>query len=487
MKKNVKKLFLCLFTIILFSAFSFNVRALEIDDSLFKQEKIKLKFNNDEIIVLGRVDEKILVSDFLDELNLESDTYEANVLVNDEIVSNDSFISNDMNLQIVCDDNTMLFPLKIKGDVDNDGMISKNDVDKMLSNILDGSDVSSLNDVNEDGLFDINDVTYLDNIVNSKTWNSIKDVSDVLYESLDKPSISYVNDEILVTYTIHDFNNNVLNGIEGKFDYNHSLLEFLSIEVNKKSGLINTDNKFAYLFDDYAGGQALITLRFKAIAKGTAFVTLENIIASDTGTKLNLERNYATTDIQIEEYGRGGDDDSIVIPPTTITESDNVGENVNSNNYSSNISFLSNKVNDNYSKTTLPSYVSLSSNNYIKDLNIKDYKINFNKDKLDYSIKVNNKLNKLDLTVLLDDDKARYEIVGNKNLKVGNNLVSIIVTAEDGSSRTYTINVEKKGSNTKKSVNDKISNSSRIVIIILIVLIIIGLIYVIFKDDEEDK
>ena len=70
---------------------------------------------------------------------------------------------------------------------------------------------------------------------------------------------------------------------------------------------------------------------------------------------------------------------------------------------------------------------------------------------------------------------------------MGNNLVSIIVTAEDGSSRTYTINVEKKGSNTKKSVNDKISNSSRIVIIILIVLIIIGLIYVIFKDDEEDK
>lgn len=80
----------------------------------------------------------------------------------------------------------------------------------MLNDILDGSDVSSLNDVNEDGLFDINDVTYLDSIINSRTWNSIKDVSDVLYESLDKPSISYVNDEILVTYTIHDFNNNVL-------------------------------------------------------------------------------------------------------------------------------------------------------------------------------------------------------------------------------------------------------------------------------------
>ena len=192
MKKNVKKLFWCLFTIILFSAFSFDVRALEID------------------------------------------AYEANVLVNDEIVSNESFISNDMNLQIVCDDNTMLFPLKIKGDVDNDGMISKNDVDKMLNDILDGSNVSSLDDVNEDGLFDINDVTYLDSIINSRTWNSIKDVSDVLYESLDKPSISYVNDEILVTYTIHDFNNNVLNGIEGKIDYNHSLLIYLMAMLEDK-------------------------------------------------------------------------------------------------------------------------------------------------------------------------------------------------------------------------------------------------------------
>lgn len=484
---NVKQIFLCLFTVLLFSAFSFNVKALEIDDSLFKQDNIKTKLNNDEIIIFGKVNKKILISEFLNELNLENNICKANILNNNEIMPDNSYISNGMELQITCDDNPILFPLKIKGDIDNDGMISKNDVDKMLNSILEDTEPTLLNDINEDNLFDINDVTYLDSIVSTGTWNNVKDVNDVLYENLDKPSISYVGDEIFVSYTIHNFNKNVLNGIEGKLDYNHRLLELLSIEINKKNGFVNDDNKFAYLFDDYVGTSALITLKFKAIAKGTAFVTLENIIASDTGTKLNLERNYATTDIQIDEYGRGGDDSSDNNSSIPIAVNDTGSEKENSNNSSSNISFMSNRIINNNSKTTLPSYVSLSSNNYIKDLKIKNYKINFNKDKLEYSIKINNKLDKLDINVILDDTKSSYEIVGNKNLKSGNNLISIIVTAEDGSVRTYTLNASKKASNDKKSVDDKISNSSRIVIIILIVLIIIGLIYVIFKDDEEEK
>ena len=44
--------------------------------------------------------------------------------------------------------------------------------------------------------------------------------------------------------------------------------------------------------------------------------------------------------------------------------------------------------------------------------------------------------------------KTKYfndAIIGNKNLKAGNNTIKIVVTAEDGTKKTYKINVEKEG------------------------------------------
>ena len=127
-------------------------------------------------------------------------------------------------------------------------------------------------------------------------------------------------------------------------------------------------------------------------------------------------------------------------------------------------------------------YIHLSSDNSIKSLKIKNHKINFKKDILEYYIEVDGKTNKLDLSIVLNDKDAFYEVIGNDNFKVGNNKVYIVVTAADGSIKKYIINVKKN--NVKK---DKVSNSSRNVIILLLVLIIIGLIYVIFKEDEDEE
>ena len=51
---------------------------------------------------------------------------------------------------------------------------------------------------------------------------------------------------------------------------------------------------------------------------------------------------------------------------------------------------------------------------------------------------------KVDIKVETNDSKATYEIKNNSNLSVGNNEIVIEVKAEDGSTKNYKINVERK-------------------------------------------
>ena len=60
-------------------------------------------------------------------------------------------------------------------------------------------------------------------------------------------------------------------------------------------------------------------------------------------------------------------------------------------------------------------------------------------------IKVGENIQEISAKVKLESSKATYKISGNKNLKPGNNVVTILVTAEDGTKKTYKINVEKAG------------------------------------------
>ena len=91
-----------------------------------------------------------------------------------------------------------------------------------------------------------------------------------------------------------------------------------------------------------------------------------------------------------------------------------------------------------------------SSNNYLKSLETTngDIKPNFDKTKNNYSITVPYNISRLtDITAIPEDEKATAKINGNANFKVGEvNTVEIIVTAEDGSERTYTLNVTRASS-----------------------------------------
>ena len=85
-----------------------------------------------------------------------------------------------------------------------------------------------------------------------------------------------------------------------------------------------------------------------------------------------------------------------------------------------------------------------SNNNYIKTLEIKGYKIDFRKAKKDYDLIIEKDVNKLELNIELENDKATYKVLGNDNLKENDYKVLIEVVAENGDKTTYTINTKIK-------------------------------------------
>ena len=71
----------------------------------------------------------------------------------------------------------------------------------------------------------------------------------------------------------------------------------------------------------------------------------------------------------------------------------------------------------------------------------------FSKDVKEYSMEVENSVTELNVTANLSDFKAAVTIDGNKELKVGENIVTIKVVAEDGTVTEYIVKVNRKREN----------------------------------------
>lgn len=85
------------------------------------------------------------------------------------------------------------------------------------------------------------------------------------------------------------------------------------------------------------------------------------------------------------------------------------------------------------------------SNNYLKTLEVNNGVLSpkFKKNISSYTLVVGMDVEDIDVTALPDYEKATVEVMGNTGIKEGLNNITIIVTAEDGTKRVYTINVTK--------------------------------------------
>lgn len=89
--------------------------------------------------------------------------------------------------------------------------------------------------------------------------------------------------------------------------------------------------------------------------------------------------------------------------------------------------------------------VTKSSNCNLSKLSLSVEGLSFNANQTTYNIKVGSDVNDITVRATTTHAKATYSVSGNKNLKAGNNVISIVVRAENGATKTYKINVEKAG------------------------------------------
>lgn len=99
-----------------------------------------------------------------------------------------------------------------------------------------------------------------------------------------------------------------------------------------------------------------------------------------------------------------------------------------------------------------------SSDSSLKSLSIKEALLNeaFSKEKTSYTASVDNKVDEINVIATANDDKVKSITgTGNIKLKTGDNTINIVVTAEDNTTTTYTIIV-----NRAKSLNANLTSIS---------------------------
>lgn len=98
--------------------------------------------------------------------------------------------------------------------------------------------------------------------------------------------------------------------------------------------------------------------------------------------------------------------------------------------------------------TTNNNQVSKSNNANLSNLGIKpnDFK-GFKASKTSYDVTVPNDVEKITVYATAQDNKAKIKGNESQKLKVGKNTLNVVVTAEDGTQKTYTINVTREEAN----------------------------------------
>lgn len=127
--------------------------------------------------------------------------------------------------------------------------------------------------------------------------------------------------------------------------------------------------------------------------------------------------------------------------------------------------------------------------NKLEKLEIKNGEINptFSPDNFTYDVTVNSKTDKLDITAIPEFKDSTVEIIGNENLKEGNNTVLVKVTDKNGFVQYYRLNVKK--SEPKKFLGLTLKGW----LILLGLLLLFGLIFFLIlllvrrKKDEKNE
>ena len=485
----------------------------------------------------------VKVSDYLNKIANDEYFKGFNVTITDAYgyeVAPESLVGTGMKLTLSYGDASLIYTFVVSGDV-NDGLVTGEEVNIALNSVLELQYLDAVNmyalDINKDGVVDLLDVTKMAGSIAYGSWVERVGYNDSVNSTLElnksNNEVIRVGDTFKVDYVLSGLTakNIELNGIEGIINYDKDVLDLVGISSNSLDEYSNYNyltSKYLYASNKVIEKDSVVlTFTFKAKMEQNTNIKMTNEKVAIDGTEVKLVSN---SDIDVKIVRALNTNNDITSLTSSIGTFDkpfdkNVLEytlyvdywvksvtlnGVLGDEYASTLAFKEYALTGDTTVITLPvvaengdikSYTinvvkvyPKSTNNYLSKLEIEGYEIDFDKDTLEYSIKVSSDVETLDITAVAEDAGARVNIYGNSDFKEGENTVTVVVTAEDGSERTYTITVDKEA---KKEVVDKNEDNTeeengnnqleKTIIIILIILVIIGLLYLIFKkDDEED-
>lgn len=159
-------------------------------------------------------------------------------------------------------------------------------------------------------------------------------------------------------------------------------------------------------------------------------------------------------------------------PKNNSTTNNNSGSNNNTTTTGNN---NANKGTETTNNTTTKKYLS--------NLVVSNYTIPFDETVYSYDLRINDE-DSLEIIPIFDNDKLKYEIIGNENLTNGS-VIAVNVTDEDDNKVTYYINIIKENNKSNNIVENEEKkekgNGSLILIIVAIVLVIINVARLILK------
>lgn len=226
---------------------------------------------------------------------------------------------------------------------------------------------------------------------------------------------------------------NELDNVDGNKN-----ISFSGNYTPKKDGTLNVT--LVGSVTEYSDGSTIKSFQPKSISIAKKEIISENTTNNETQNNNEQANNNQAT---VKEEQTSKAEEAVKEEQSNKEDATINKEQTNDNEKSENKTTITSTSNQN-------TPVVKSSNANLSDLGIRpnDFK-GFKPGTTSYDVTVPNNVEKIEVYAKTQDSNAKVTVKGNRNLSVGNNVFDIIVTAEDGTKKTYTINVTRE-ENAKK-------------------------------------
>lgn len=183
-----------------------------------------------------------------------------------------------------------------------------------------------------------------------------------------------------------------------------------------------------------------------------------SFVAGEAGTTYKITLTGDMTDINASQAEIVNRDVTIVVanPPQTDENAGDAGNTGNTSQDTPSSSEDSSQGTTTNTPVETPKEETKSNNANLSNLGIRPNDFSgFKSGTTSYNVTVPNDVKQVELYATVQHDKATISGSGTKTLQEGNNALSVVVTAEDGTTKTYTVNVTREAAKEDDDENNE--------------------------------